>query len=248
MSNINSSQTPPSSAAKPPRKENMWANIIVNIAIPTLILMKLSGEGSLGPTLALIVALAFPIGYGIYDYLQTHKLNFFSAIGVVSIMLTGGMALLKLPPEYIAIKEATIPALFGLAVLGSLKTRYPLVKTFMMNPTIMEVDKIQKAVAAKKTEKEFEQALTLSSVILACSFFLSSALNYGLAKYLLVSEPGSEAFNAELGKMTAMSLPVITIPTMIVFIGAMIYLFAQIKKQTGLSIDDIMITPESDKS
>ncbi len=230
-----------------PQKENMWANIIVNVAIPTLILMKLSGETKLGPTLALIVALAFPIGYGVIDYLKTRKLNFFSALGVVSVMLTGGMTLLKLPPEYIAIKEAAIPALFGLAVLGSLKTRFPLVKTLILNPKIMQVDNIKRAVEQHQCQKAFEQALATASVMIAMSFFLSSVLNYGLAKYLLVSEPGTEAFNAELGKMTAMSFPVITIPSMLVLFGAMYYLYRQIKKHTGLSIDDILITPDNDK-
>lgn len=242
------SETPLSTSAKPPaRKENMLVNIIFNIVIPTLILTKLSGDSKLGPTYALIAALAFPIGYGVMDYLKTQKLNFFSALGVVSVMLTGGMALLKLPPDYIAIKEAAIPALFGLAVLGSLKTRYPLVKTLMMNPAIMEVEKIQHAVTERQSAKAFDRALSVASIMLACSFFLSSVLNYGLAKYLLVSEPGSEQFNAELGTMTAMSFPVITIPTMIVFIGAMFYLFGQIKKHTGLGLDDIMITPDEKK-
>lgn len=233
--------------AQPP-KENMWVNIIVNVLIPTLILMKLSGEDKLGPTVALVVALAFPIGYGVLDYLKTRKLNFFSALGVVSVMLTGGMTLLKLPPQYIAIKEAAIPALFGLAVLGSLKTRYPLVKTFMLNPKMMRVDKIQHALEQRQSKARFERTLTNASFMLASSFFLSSFLNYFLAKYLLVSEPGSEAFNAELGKMTAMSFPVITVPTLIVFFIAMFYLFSQIKKHTGLGLDDILINPDDPKT
>ncbi|MDZ7923753.1 MAG: VC0807 family protein [Marinagarivorans sp.] len=232
---------------KPAKNENMFANILINVVVPTLILMKLSGEDKLGPTFALVLALAFPVGYGVVEYLKTRKLNFFSALGVVSVMLTGGMALLKLPPEYIAIKEAAIPALFGIAVLGSLKTRYPLIKTFMFNPTLMQVDKIRDALTAHNAHQAFERTLTVTSCLLAASFFLSSVLNYGLAKYLLVSEPGTEAFNAELGKMTAMSFPVITIPSMIVFIAAMFYLFSQIKKHTGMGLDDMMISPEIKK-
>lgn len=238
---MSQSTKPADIAQKPaPKKENMLVNIIVNIVIPTLILTKLSGEAKLGPTYALLLALAFPVGYGVYDYLQTKKLNFFSALGVFSVMLTGGMALLKLPPDYIAIKEAAIPAAFGLAVMISLKTRYPLVKTFMMNPQVMHVEKIQHALAERQSSAAFERTLVNASLLLSASFFLSAVLNYALAKYLLISEPGTEAFNAELGKMTALSFPVITIPTMIVFFGAMIYLFGQIKKLTGLTLEDIM--------
>ena len=233
--------------AQPPPKENMWANLIINVAIPTLVLMKLSGEDKLGPTLGLFIVLAFHIGYGVVDYLKTRKVNFFSALGVVSVMLTGGIALLKLPPQYIAIKEAAIPGLLGLAILGSLKTPYPLVRTFLLSPKIMQVDKINHALDKHDAHKPFERSLNIASIILASSFFVSSALNYGLAKFIVVSAPGSEAFNSELGKMTALSFPVITIPSMLVFLIAMFFLFSQIKKHTGLNLDDIMLTPDNNK-
>lgn len=238
---MSQSTKPAEIAQKPaPKKENMLVNLLLNVVIPTLILVKLSGETRLGPTYALLLALAFPIGYGLHDYIKTKKLNFFSALGVISVTLTGGMALLKLPPDYIAIKEAAIPAALGLAVMISLKTRYPLVKTLMMNPQIMHIERIQQAIAERKCAREFEKTLVNASLFVSASFLLSSVLNYGLAKYLLVSEPGTEAFNAELGTMTALSIPVITVPSMTVLIAAMFYLFSQIKRLTGLTLEDIM--------
>ncbi|MDP3449658.1 MAG: beta-galactosidase, partial [Anaerolineaceae bacterium] len=48
-----------------------------------------------------------------------------------SVMLTGGISLLELDPQYIAIKEAAIPGIIGLAVLGSQYTRFPLVRTLI---------------------------------------------------------------------------------------------------------------------
>ena len=48
-----------------------------------------------------------------------------SAIGIFSTLLTGGMTLLELDPNYIAIKEAAIPAAFGIAVLVSMFTPIP---------------------------------------------------------------------------------------------------------------------------
>ena len=133
--------------APPPKRENMWLNILLNIVIPTFILIKGSKPEYLGPTWGLVIALAFPISYGVYEYGRVRKINFFSALGVVSVLLTGGISLLKLPPQYMAIKEATIPALLGLAVLGSLYTRYPLVRTLLFNENLMQVDKIRAALA-----------------------------------------------------------------------------------------------------
>jgi len=230
----------PKVSKKPAKKENLLINIAVNIILPTVILSKFSGEDELGVELAIIVALAFPLTYGLKEMLQTGKFNLFSAIGIVSIMLTGGMALLKLPPEYIAIKEAGIPALFAIFTLLSIKTRYPLVKTFLYNDKIMQIDKVDLALEHHGTKSGFEHALRNASYLMALSFVVSSILNYLLAIIILVSEPGTEAFNAELGKMNALSFPVIAVPATIVMMFALFYLFKQIKQLTQLELEEIL--------
>jgi len=227
-----------------PQKENMLMNLLISIAVPTIILMKFSGEEHLGPVMGLVVALAFPVIYGLYDFARQKKVNFFSAMGVVSILLTGGMALLKLPPQYIAIKEAAIPTLFGIAVMVSLKTRYPLVRTFLYNDKIMQIEKVNAALDEKNNHQAFERVLYYASCMFAASFFLSAVLNFALAKYLLVSEPGTEQFNQELGAMTAWSIPVITVPSMIVTVGALFYLLSRIKRLTALNFEDIFAIQE----
>lgn len=227
------------SRPSPQARGGLLGNLVFNIAIPTLVMTKLSGEEHLGPMLAIVVALAFPIGYGIRDYLQSHKPNFFSVLGVISVLLTGTMSLLKLPPEYIAIKEAAIPALFGIATVLSLNTRWPLVKTFLFNEQVMRVDVVHEALARQGNEKLFEARLRTASYLVAGSFFLSSVLNYVLAKVILVSEPGTTAFTEELGKMTALSFPVIALPSTIVLMGALWYLLNQIRKLTRLELEDI---------
>jgi hypothetical protein len=211
--------------------------------VPTVILSKFSGESALGVELAIIVALGFPLAYGLREFFQVGKFNLFSVIGIVSIMLTGGMALLKLPPEYIAIKEAGIPALFAIFTLISLRTRFPLVKTFLYNDKIMQVTKVDDALLRLGTKPAFERALVNASYLIALSFIISSILNYILAVVILVSEPGTEAFNAELGKMSALSFPVIAVPATIVMMIALFYLFKQIKKLTQLNFEDILNQP-----
>ena len=247
----------------PVKKESMLANLLLNIVIPTLILMKGSEspwllgqlQGLDGQTgwalgafyqdhgiqLAIVVALAFPILYGLYDFKRAGKVNVFSALGVFSILLTGGISLLQLDPQYIAIKEAAIPGILGLVTVLSLKTRFPLVKTFLYNDKILRVDRIASALEAHKTQSEFEQSLKVASWLVAGSFFLSSFLNYVLAKWIIVSPAGTAAFNEELGKMTALSFPVISIPAMIVMMAALFYLFRSIKKLTGLSLEDVIV-------
>ena len=260
---MSSSNTPASTTDIPEKRESMLANMLLNIVIPTLILMKGSESVWLltqlqqldaqfawalaaeyqanGTKWAVIVALAFPILYGLNDFRRAKKVNLFSALGVVSIMLTGGISLLELDPKYIAIKEATIPGILGLVTVISLKTRYPLVKTFLYNDKLLQVSRIAEALKKHNSEAAFERTLLVASWLVAGSFFLSSFLNYALAKWIIVSPAGTAAFNEELGKMTALSFPVISVPAMIVMMAALFYLFRSIRKLTGLAFEEIMI-------
>jgi len=229
----------PTPKAKP-KKENMLINIVMNIVIPSLILTKLSGPQYLGPVWGLVAALAFPIGYGVKDFIVNRKINFFSGLGIVSVLLTGGIGILKLPTEYYAIKEAAIPGLIGLIVLISTKTRYPLVKTFIYNDTILNVEKISAALKEHQKEDAFEKTLRLGSYVLAGSFFLSSTLNYILAEIIVKSPTGTEAFNIEVGKMNALSFPIIALPSMIIMVATLMYIFRSIRLLTGLTFEEVM--------
>ncbi len=223
-----------------PKRESLLANLLLNIVIPTIILTKFSGEDHLGIKLGIVVALAFPLVYGARDFIVSRKLNVFSALGFFSILLTGGISLLELDPQYIAIKEAAIPGLIGLATLISLKTRYPLVKTFLYNDKVLKVDKVATALREYQNETAFEKTLRNASYLIAGSFFLSSALNFILAKIILVSAPGTVAFNEELGKMTALSFPVIAVPAMVIMMFALFYLFRRIRQLTHLGLEDVI--------
>ena len=215
-------------------------NLLCNIILPTLILTKLSNEDYLGIKLAIIVALAFPLIYGLHDFITRGKLNFFSGLGVVSVSLTGGISLLEMDAIYIAIKEASIPGVLGVATLLSLKTSQPLIHTLLLNDKVFDVGRINQALDSNDSQSEFDQLLINASWILAGSFFLSSVLNYLLAVIILTAEPGTVAFNEQLGKMTALSFPVIALPAMAVMMGNIFYLFRGIKKLTGLELENIV--------
>jgi hypothetical protein len=224
----------------PKKPESLFLNLLCNIVLPTLILTKLSGSDYLGIKLAIVVALAFPMSYGLHDFFTRGKLNFFSGLGIVSITLTGGISLLEMDAVYIAIKEASIPGILGIATLLSLKTSQPLIHTFILNENIFDVEKINLALEENKCQTEFDHLLLNASWILAASFFLSSVLNYILAVVILTAEPGTVAFNEQLGKMTALSFPVIALPATAVMMGNLFYLFRGITKLTGINLEAII--------
>ena len=79
---------------KPPPKPNALLEIGVTIVAPAVVLMKLSGPEQLGPFGALVLGLAFPFAWGIWDGWRRRKLNWLAVLGVVSTLLTGGIGLL----------------------------------------------------------------------------------------------------------------------------------------------------------
>lgn len=219
---------------------NMLLELVLCVILPTLVLKYLSPEDQLGPVYGLILGLSLPLGYGIYQFIKEKKFGFIPALGFISILLTSSIGLLELDSRYIAIKEAAIPLIIGIGTIFSLKTRYPLVKTFIYNDKILQIDKVDAALEKHQSQGLFEESLKVATYILAASFLLSAILNYVLAKIIVTSPSGTPEFNDELGTMNLLSYPVITIPCVIVMIVAMMYLFKKIKKLTGLELEEIL--------
>ncbi len=227
-------QTSPSTV--PTHKPRPMVDLLVSIVIPSVILMKLSGEQDLGATGALITALAFPIAWGMYELVKFRKFNFIALLGLISVLLTGGIGLLELDTQWLAIKEAAIPGIIGLAVIISTKTRYPLIKTLIYNPKIMQVEKIEKRLKESDNTQKFEARLLMGTYLLGGTFFFSAVMNYILATWIVVSPAGSAEFNEELGQLTLLSYPMIAIPSMIMMMAIFYFLWRTINGLTGLKM------------
>ena len=126
-------------------KSSSLLDLLVTIIVPSVILMKLSDPESLGAINALLVALAFPLSWGARSLLRERRVNPFAALGLVSVLLTGGIGLLQLDTQWLAVKEAAIPGLIGLAVAISAYTRNPLVRVILFSPAHMDVERIKQA-------------------------------------------------------------------------------------------------------
>ncbi|MDA7084988.1 MFS transporter [Pseudomonas sp. SA3-5] len=227
-------------------KPRPLVDLLVSILIPSLILMKLSGEARLGADGALILALAFPLGWGTFELVKYRKFNFIALLGLVSVLLTGGIGLLKLDNQWLAIKEAAVPGLIGIVVLVSTRTRYPLIRTMLFNKSVLNVDKIHERLEQGGHTQHFETRLLTATYWLSGTFFFSSAMNYVLAKWIVISPSGSEAFNAELGRMNLLSYPMIAIPSMIMMMAIFYYLWRTIHGLTGLKLEEIMAGVEQE--
>lgn len=238
---MNSPNTPAASSHKP----RPMIDLLVSIIVPSVILMKFSGDEALGADGALITALAFPLAWGLFELIKYKKFNFIAFLGLLSVVMTGGIGLLQLDPQWLAIKEAAIPGLLGVAVLVSTFTRYPLIRTMIYNPAIMNVEIIKQRLDEQGYSAAFETRLLRLTYFLSGTFFFSSLMNFILAKWIVISPAGSAAFNEELAWMTLLSYPVIVIPSMLLMMGILYYLWRTIHDMTGLSFEKILVSGNS---
>lgn len=225
----------------PTHKPRPLVDLLVSIVAPSIILMKFSSPDWLGAPAALVVALAFPISWGLFELIRYRKFNFIALLGLISVFLTGGIGLLKVDPQWLAIKEAAIPGIIGLVVLGSTFTPYPLVRTLLYNPKFLNTERIHEQLLKTHNTRPFEIRLLRANYLLAGTFAFSSVMNYILAKWIVTSPAGSSAFNEELGRMTLVSYPMIAIPSMIMMMGIFWFLWRTIHGLTGLALEEILV-------
>lgn len=227
------------------KPENSWLNLIFNIILPVLILNKLTKF--LGPLNALLLALAFPLAYGAYDLWKRKKVNAFSALGLLNVSLTGGLALMGIHGFWFALKEAAFPTLVGLFVLGSAFTKKPFIEAIFLNPTIMKVDLLEEKLKEHNKQTEFHAHLRKATMWLSLSFVFSAICNFILARGIfthidpaLSAEAQSVMLNEQIAKMTTWSMAIIMVPSMLFLLGIFWYLMRGVKEYSGLTTDELM--------
>ena len=227
------------------KNENGFASLIFNILLPVLILHKLSIY--LGPLPALILALSFPLGFGIWDFYRKKKLNPLSALGFVNVSVTGSLAVLGLGGIWFSIKEAVFPGLIGLFVLFSAFSQKPFIQSVFLNPQLIDLDAIQNKLSELQKDLEFKRHLRLSTIFLSLSFFISAALNFFLSLRIFKElDPNLDAnaralqLNSQIAEMTQWSFVVIMLPSLICLSLILWHLIQGIRNLTGLKTDQIL--------
>lgn len=227
-----------------PRKSNTFLELIINVVIPSLVLMKLSNPEYLGSVKALVFALSFPVIYGLYELLQFKSFNFISLLGFLSTLLTGGIGLFELDVEWLAIKEAAIPSAIGIVVFLSGFSKKPIIAKMLLNPAIFNLSLIYDSLAKLNNTNVFKAKINRANHYLSMTFVFSACMNYWLAKWIVTSPAGTVEFNEQLGEMTILSYPVIAIPSLIMLIAILFYVMKIMTNLTGLKLEKLFNNDE----
>ncbi|MGC6427217.1 MAG: VC0807 family protein [Akkermansiaceae bacterium] len=253
------SDSPKKSSA--PEQENPLANIILNVLAPVLILSYCSKDGNsvwhLGPYKAMALAIAIPVIYGIWHFIQHKKFNIFSAVGFVNVLLTGVISIYLYSvdspeargkaPLLFGLKEAIQPLILGSLFLITAKSKTPLFNTFIYNDGIFDHSRINKAVKKNDRQEELAHLLWRSTKLFFGSFCLSAVMNLGLAFYFMGShaldpadENWTQVYNEQTGKIMGWGFLVIGVPLLVIGGFILSKLIKGLKELTGLETEEVM--------
>lgn len=239
------------------------ANIFVNVLIPVLALSHLSKDPAaanakiwhIGPLYALCVALALPLGYGIWFFIKTRSMNFLSGLGLFSVILTGGLTLFLWNPDgtvkqeaafFFGLKEASIPFVLGLAVIASHWSKTPLLRTFLYSESIFNIPSIESRIRELGREEAYNQVILGATILFGMSFFISTLLNFGVAMYFLgdldhTAANAHEIYNEKVAKVTGWGFLIIGLPIMVFLFFTLRKLLSGLRTLTGFKDEELML-------
>lgn len=215
--------------------------LAVTLVIPYIILTRLGSVTELDPRAVLLIALAFPVGWMVAALLRRADVGITPVVGLAGILLTAAIGTLAEDPRWLAVKEASVPLLFGLAILASSRTSRPLVEILI--DKVVDRDAVRAALASHDAGDRWQRLMTRATFAWAGALLVSATLNFALARIVVTSPGGTAEFNAELARMTALGLPVITVPMMVMMSATVWYIVHGVTDITGLTPREIARGP-----
>ena len=226
---------------QPQSEKSLLLELFFNLCLPTLLLIKGHIWLHLSPKVALFIAVACPLTYGLCDWVKEAHFNWIAFLGLVSVGVKGGVGLFEGSNQLLAINEMLLPLIMGCAiVVFRLLKKPPFLQKILLNNQFCYVEKIQLSIEANGHSKRLQHCIVSYEWILAGLFFFSATLNYVLARYLVVHPAGSKEFNNELGLLTGWSFVIISVPATVGLLLIVWRFFVKIKKFSKLSWEEIL--------
>lgn len=236
-------------------------NIFLSVLAPVMVLGHCSASGpelwQLGTTWAMCLALSLPLGFGLWTFIQSHRVEPLTLFGLLGTILTGvvtiyantgaGEAIRPDTPWWYAAKEAAIPLLLCGAVMVTARRQDSLLRLLLYSDSLFDIPTIEKEVAEKAQQVAYESLLWRSSLLLGLSLVVSALGNFILSLCFLLpvlDQPAAQQaleYNYAVGRMTWWGYLVIGVPLLITLVFVLRQLITRLEGLTGLDRDRLML-------
>lgn len=236
-------------------------NVLLSVLAPVMVLDHCSVSGpelwQLGTTPAMALALSLPLGFGLWTFIQSRRVEPLTLFGLLGTILTGVVtiyantggseAIRPDTPWWYAAKEAAIPLLLCGAVMVTARRQDSLLRVLLYSDSLFDITTIEKAVAEKGQQCAYDALLWRSSLFLGLSLVGSAVANFILSLCFLLpvlDQPAARQaleYNYAVGRMTWWGYLVIGVPLLITLVGVIRSLVARLEDMTGLDRERLML-------
>ncbi len=215
---------------------SMLPELVATVVVPTVVLVGFTGEAWLGPRLGLVVALAAPLGFGVWSMVRERKVSALAVIAIVSVLLTGSVGLLELDPAWFAIKEAAVPVVLGGLTAATAHTRFALFPVLF--DRLLDPDRVDEALD-HQARASFDAASRRGTRLAGGIFAASAVASWTLARFVVTSPTGTEAFAAELGTFTTLSFFAVGLPTTFAMAWVLRDVLVRLEELAGVDVESL---------
>ncbi|GIX30640.1 MAG: hypothetical protein KatS3mg124_1112 [Porticoccaceae bacterium] len=120
-------------------------------------------------------------------------------------------------------------------------------RTLFYQGGLIDTEAVERAVRERGGHHHLERVFAGASWGVAGAFFLSAALNFLLASTLVTADPGTDVYNEQLGRLTALSFPAIALPTTLALVGALWFLLRGLSRLSGLPLEALVRNPRREE-
>lgn len=221
--------------------QRIWKNLLFNFIIPMFILTRFSGEEFGDARISLLLALAFPLYYGIRELVGRRTFPYLSLLGVIGVILTGWLALTGSEPWMFACREAALTFILGLATLITAPTRFSIWRKFFVDLAGLHENTIQQNAHAQGNLPKLRKANLWFGIGFAALLLLSAAANFFLTLYVLGDAGDPARLNRELGRLMLAGNVFIFVPLATTAYWMVKKYYRALRTLTGLNLSEMKL-------
>lgn len=246
------------------KKENPFISLLFNIIIPVIVLknggkwidnllIEFSSKKKIlpdiiieeVPSVVFAVALIFPFFYFFYDLLKRKNLNYISILGFINVLLTGGIGIfgakVGLSKNWFILKEGLLPIVIGTLFFLMSKFKPSSFNDIILNDALFDTGKLKESISDEMLPN-FDGIIQKAGYYLISGFFISSIIQFILAYFIVVANPGEIGFNEQVSTMTWVSYFAVMVPTILVIGKGYLSMISELETISSLDKEEFLKT------
>jgi hypothetical protein len=214
------------------------AEVVCTVVAPSVVLIAASSPDRLGPFGSLVVALLFPAFWAIVSQVRERAVSGLAMVSLLSVGVSGGLGLATVDARWFAWKEALVPAALGVLAIASAPTRVSVVPALL--DRLLDPERTHAVLSERGGRERFDRAARRGTIEMGLVLCASAVISFALATVIVVAPGGSEAFAGQLGRYTALSVPVVTLPVLVASVFVLRRVLIGLETASGVALEELL--------